>query len=128
MRRLLLICLGCAISSLAPGQGDTPADPGKNGRDELIRSALAKEKGEITVMEAAPGTGAVIIGYSSGALVSCSGDGDCRKLGGTPSGAVIGAVTDIAVSVRDGQEIIWAAYPHGVVYRCVNYACREALP
>jgi hypothetical protein len=112
----------------AQGQGDTSAEPGKSNRDELIKSALAREKGEIILMEPSSRDGGVIIGYSSGALVGCSGDADCRKFEGTPGGAVTGAVTDIAVSVREGQEIIWAAYPHGVIYRCVNYACREALP
>jgi hypothetical protein len=78
-------------------------------------------------MEAGSG-GSVVIGYTSGALVRCSGDANCREFEGTPDGAVTSAVTDIAVATRDGQEIIWVAYPHGVYYRCVDYACRPASP
>jgi len=130
MHRLLLFFLCCVAGSVVLGQGrdDGNSTPASNSRDQVLRSVLALEKGEITVIEASSADGGVIIGYTSGALVACSGDADCRTFEGTPSGAVIGAVTDIAVSLRAGKEIIWAAYPHGVFYRCVDYACRQASP
>ena len=128
MRHLLVFVLSCAVSSFALGQGDTSPNPDKSSRDEVIRSTLVRQKGDITAMEATSRGGGVIIGYASGALVSCSGEENCREFEGTPGGAVNSPVTDIAVAARDGQDIIWVAYPHGVFYRCVNYTCRQASP
>ncbi|MEE4144213.1 MAG: hypothetical protein V2I26_05380, partial [Halieaceae bacterium] len=82
-----------------------------------------------TVMEASRGDGGgVIIGYSSGAVVHCPGESDCRVFEGTPGSTLVGGVTAIAVSWRDQREVTWVAYPHGILYRCADYVCREFLP
>ena len=67
----------------------------------------------------------VILGYSSGSVVNCYGENSCQLMDGTPSSAVVGEVSDIAVSRRAGRDVIWVAYPHGVLYRCADGFCRE---
>jgi hypothetical protein len=123
MRYALVFPILAVISANTLAQ-DSPAS--KSSRDAVIRSALARDNGEITAMEAAVrDAGGVYIGYSSGAVVHCSGKGGCRAFDGTPSSAVAGSVTDLGVSRSAGAEIVWVAYPHGVVYRCSDYFCRE---
>lgn len=113
-----------AVIAQAPPAPDSV--PGKASRDALIRSELARDKGEITALEPSglDGNG-VYLGYSSGALVHCYGDDSCRDFAGTPGGAVTGAVSGIAVSSGAGKDIVWVAYPHGIIYRCSNHTCRE---
>jgi hypothetical protein len=128
MRHVLLFLMLLASSTCAMAQDSpkTTAPDSKSSRDALIRSALARDHGEITAMEASPREGGgVFIGYSSGAVVNCQGKEFCRALDGTPSSAVTGAVQGLSVSRSDSAEIVWVAYPHGVVYRCLDYVCRE---
>tara|TARA_R110001592_G_scaffold363248_5_gene682275 strand:+ start:11562 stop:11960 length:399 start_codon:yes stop_codon:yes gene_type:complete len=98
----------------------------KNSRDAVIRSALARDHGEITAMEAARmDGGGIYIGYSSGAVAHCRDEGGCITLDGTPSGAISGAALNIRVSRSGGAEVAWVAYPHGVLYRCGGDLCSE---
>jgi hypothetical protein len=131
MSRLIRCLLLLALAPLAHAQtpGDESPAAQKLDRDALIKRALAGERGEITTMEPSSSNGkGVIIGYSSGAVVHCHGDKDCRAFDGTPGSTLVGGVTAIAVSQRDNREIVWVAYPHGVLYRCADYFCRELLP
>lgn len=131
MSQLIRCLLLLVLAPLAYGQGpgDTAPSAQKADRDALIKRALAGDRGEITVMEPSSSDGkGVIIGYSSGAVVHCYGDDDCRAFDGTPGSSLVGGVNAIAVSRRDNREIVWAAYSHGILYRCANYVCREFLP
>lgn len=130
MRHALLFSIIVAVSASAFAQ-DTPSantSASKDARDAVIKGALARDRGEITAMEALNGDGkGVLLGYSSGAVVNCHGDGKCRAFDGTPRSAITGAVSGISVSSRGGQEIVWVAYPHGIIYRCADYVCREIM-
>lgn len=130
MRNVLLFSIIVAATASAFAQ-DTPSantSASKDARDAVIKSALARDRGEITAMEALNGDGkGVMLGYSSGAVVNCHGEGNCRAFDGTPSSAIIGAVSGISVSSRGGQEVVWVAYPHGIIYRCADYVCREIV-
>jgi hypothetical protein len=124
---LLLLALAPAAHAQTPVEASAAAQ--KLDRDALIKRALAGDRGEITVMEPSSIEGkGVIIGYSSGAVVHCYGDEECRVFDGTPRSTLVGGVTAIAVSQRDNREIVWVAYPHGILYRCVDYQCRDILP
>jgi hypothetical protein len=128
MRYALVFSILVVISAntLAQDSPAAAAPASKSSRDAVIRSALARDNGDITAMEAAQRDGGgVFIGYSSGAVVNCHGNAGCRAFDGTPSSAVAGSVTDLGVSRSAGAEIVWVAYPHGVVYRCSDYFCRE---
>jgi len=128
MRYRFFLLILTVITSNAPAQ-DTPAAAGpapNSSREALIRSALARDHGEITAMEPAlRDGGGVFIGYSSGAVVNCRGEEGCRAFDGTPSSAVTGAVQGLSLSRSSGAEIVWVAYPHGVIYRCVDDFCRQ---
>lgn len=114
------------VSAFAQEQPGSVAATSKSSRDAVIKSALARDRGEITAMEAAHSDGGgVFIGYSSGAVVKCRSKAGCKAFDGTPSSAVTGAVQGISVSHSGGTDIAWVAYPHGVVYRCVDSFCRE---
>jgi hypothetical protein len=130
MSRLMRCLLVLALAPVAYGQppGDAPSTGEKRDRDAVIKRALAGDRGEITVMEPSSTSGqGVIIGYSSGAVVHCYADRGCRAFDGTPESTLVGGVTAIAVSRRDNREIVWAAYPHGILYRCADYVCRDFL-
>lgn len=127
---LMLFVVALATTDVAQAQDEasarTEALPGKGDRSALIRRALASDRGEITAMEpSATDGGGIIIGYSSGAVENCYGQGECRAFDGTPDGALVGGVRAIAVSRRDKRDIVWVAYPHGILYRCADYFCRE---
>lgn len=123
MRYTFSLLIVAVVSSNALAQG-APAT--QSSRDALIRSALARDHGEITAMEASlRDGGGVIIGYSSGAVVNCRGEEGCKAFDGTPSSAVTGAVQGLGLSRSSGAEIVWVAYPHGVIYRCVDHFCRQ---
>ena len=120
----ILALVSANIVAQPPPEATAPA--AKSSRDAAIRSALARDHGEITAMESSlRDGGGVFIGYSSGAVVNCYGKQSCRAYDGTPSSAVTGAVQGLSVSRSGGAEVVWVAYPHGVVYRCVDYFCRE---
>jgi len=128
MRLARFFCLVAVAGSSAfgQGQGSLSAPANEDSREALIKRSLARDRGEITVMEASSRDGGgVIIGYSSGAILNCYGNESCREFEGTPSSTITGAVREIVISRRGDQEIIWAAYPHGVFYQCIHGACRE---
>lgn len=131
MSRLIRYLLVFALVPVAYAQtpGGAPTAAQKLDRDALIKRALAGDRGEITVMEPSSIDGkGVIIGYSSGAVVQCYADNNCRAFDGTPASTLVGGVTAIAVSRRGNGEEVWVAYQHGILYRCADYFCREVLP
>lgn len=131
MSRLIRCLLVLALAPVAYAQTPADASPAaqKRDRDALIKRTLAGGRGEITVMEPSSIDGkGVIIGYSSGAVVHCYADNDCREFDGTPASTLVGGVTAIAVSRRGNGEEVWVAYQHGILYRCADYSCREVLP
>lgn len=129
MRQFHARCLALALvipALSAQGAGETPASSAANSRQALIKQSLARDHGEITAMEPSSVDGrGVILGYSSGSVVNCYGENSCQVMDGTPSSAVVGEVSDIAVSRRGARDVIWVAYPHGVLYRCTDGFCRE---
>jgi len=120
-------CLLFTFCTLAlAASADDRETAGEPSRAALIKSALTRDRGDITAMEPATEAGrGIYLGYSSGAVLNCFGDNLCREFDGTPGNAVAGAVRDLAVTRRDGRDILWAAYPHGIIYRCSDYVCRE---
>ena len=94
----------------------------EDSRTEIIKNALARDRGDINIMEPSPQDGGgVYVGYSTGTLLHCRGDSSCTELKGTPNVAV----TDVAVSRRGNRDIIWIAYPLGGFYQCVDYQCNK---
>lgn len=128
MHYALLFSILAVISANTCAQ-DAPASSTsvtKNTRDAVIRSALARDHGEITAMEAAlVDGGGIFIGYSSGAVAHCRDEGGCKTLDGTPSSAITGAALNISISRSGNTEVAWVAYPHGVLYRCAGDLCSE---
>ena len=115
MRHVLILLF---ISAAGLAQAQQPAS--ESARTEIIKSALARDRGEISVME--PSTrdgGGVYVGYSTGTLLHCRGDATCTEFKGTPNVAV----RDIAVSHRGDRDILWIAYPLGGFYQCLSYQC-----
>ena len=120
----ILALVSANIVAQPPPEATAPA--AKSSRDAAIRSALARDQGGITAMESAlRDGGGVFIGYSSGAVVHCHGKESCRAYDGTPSSSLTGAVQGLSVSRSGNAEVVWVAYPNGVVYRCIDYSCRE---
>tara|TARA_R110001599_G_scaffold353883_1_gene602232 strand:- start:14083 stop:14481 length:399 start_codon:yes stop_codon:yes gene_type:complete len=128
MHYALLFSILAVVSANTFSQ-DSPASPAavsKSNRDAIILSALARDHGEITAMEAAQlDGGGIFIGYSSGAVAHCRDEGGCKTLDGTPSSAIAGAALNISISRSDNVEVAWVAYPHGVLYRCAGDLCSE---
>ena len=90
MRYAVLLSILAVISANTAAQEPpaAAAPAAKSSRDAVIRSALARDHGEITAMEAAlRDGGGLFIGYSSGAVVHCYGKESCRAFDGTPSSA-----------------------------------------
>ena len=95
---------------------------GEDARTEIIKSALARDRGDITTMEPSPRDGGgVYVGYSTGTLLHCQDDSSCIELKGTPNVEV----RNLAISRRGNQDIIWIAYPLGGFYRCEDHQCRK---
>ncbi|MEM1155201.1 MAG: hypothetical protein AAGI44_13770 [Pseudomonadota bacterium] len=94
-------------------------------RDARIKSALARERGEITAIEADnQGEGGVFVGFSSGAVAHCPAKEACRLLEGTPEDAVSGAVQEMVVSSTGNKNVLWVIYPFGSLYHCVDGSCQ----
>lgn len=128
MRHITLALLLWAVAAAAAAQDRADiiaaelAD--QDSRDALIKSALARDRGEITAMEATGREGqGVVIGYGTGTVLNCYGDSHCTEFSGTPNVAV----SRIAVSHDGDGEIYWVAYPHGIIYRCSGRQCRQFL-
>jgi len=118
MRYVYLILITVAASTAVLAQ----EPQGGNSRAEILKNALARNRGDISVMEpSSKEGGGVYIGYSSGALLHCHGEQHCNEFKGTSNVAVI----DIAVTRRGGRDIVWVAYPLGAFYRCVDYRCQR---
>lgn len=118
----IILIAHCAASFAQDQGGPSPTAP--SDRKTLLRDLVAQDRGEITAIEpSSKEDGGVIIGYSSGAVLSCNSDQDCRELGGTPGVSV----EQIAVSKRGQSEIIWVTYRQGTLYQCVENACRKLI-
>ena len=118
---IILIAL-CAVT-FAQDQGESSPNPSSN-RKTLLRDLVAQDRGEITAIEpSSKDDGGVIIGYSSGVVLNCKSDQDCREFDGTPSVSV----EHIAVSKRGAYEIVWVTYRQGALYQCEDNSCIKFL-
>jgi hypothetical protein len=123
MRRILLSFTILVYSTTALAQDHVEAATTEAlNRKALLKSAIARERGEISAMESSSEGGqGVIIGYSSGAVLNCYNNHSCKEFGGTPNAAV----EHIAVTKRGKSEIIWVSYPQGSLYHCISNSCRK---
>ena len=118
---IILIAL-CAVT-FAQDQEESSPTPSSN-RKTLLRELVAQDRGEITAIEpSSKEDGSVIIGYSSGVVLICKSDQDCREFDGTPNVSV----EHIAVSKRGAYEIIWVTYRQGALYQCEDNSCIKFL-
>jgi hypothetical protein len=117
-----------AATSQTGEENTAPKPTGTDSRKAIIKSALNKDpgRGEITAIEpSSRPEGGVIIGYASGVLLNCYGNDSCRVFEQTPGTAVNTPVGEIAVTRRGSSEVVWVTYPHGIIYQCVDFVCRE---
>jgi len=126
---LILLAVGSAAANSQSSEANTAIKPtSTDSRKAFIKDALDQDRGrgEITALEpSSSAEGGVIIGYASGALLNCYGNDSCRAFEQTPDTPVSTPVREIAVTRRGSAEVIWATYPHGVIYQCVNFICSE---
>jgi len=93
-------------------------------RKALLKAAVARNRGEISAMEPLNGEGqGVVIGFSSGAVLNCYGSQSCKEFSGTPNATV----EHLAISKQGKSEVIWASYPQGALYQCMNNTCKKFL-
>ncbi len=117
---IIVVCSTTALAQDPAGAGATDASK----REALLKAAVARDRGDISVMEPVPGDGrGVVLGYSSGAVLQCYGNHSCIEFSGTPNLAV----EHIAISKREKSEIVWVSYPQGALYRCVGDACSKFI-
>ena len=91
-------------------------------RDAIIRQLVAQDRGDITAIEpSSTQSGAVIVGYSSGAVIICKADQTCDEFTGTPNVAV----EQLAVSRQGASEIVWVSYRQGALYQCTDGSCQK---
>ncbi len=123
MYRVKILLFVLAFNTPAYAQTpDKTSTAGTSSRETLLKDFVARDRGEITALEASSGgNGGVIVGYSSGAVLHCLGSGSCTEFTGTPNTAV----EHIAVA-RDGKgDIAWVSYRHGALYRCRGQRCSK---
>jgi len=114
---IILIAL-CAVSFAQDQEESNPTS--SSNRETLLKDLVAQGRGEITAIEpSSKEDGSVIIGYSSGVVLNCKSDQDCRDFNGTPNVSV----EHIAVSKRGASEIVWVTYRQGALYQCVDNTC-----
>ena len=124
MRSILsIILIALCAASFAQDQGESSPSESSN-RKTLLRELVAQDRGEITAIEpSSKENGSVIIGYSSGVVLNCKSDQDCREFNGTPNISV----EHIAASKRGASEIIWVTYRQGALYQCVDNSCVKVI-
>ena len=124
MRSVLsIILIPLCAASFAQDQGESSPAASSN-RKTLLRELVAQERGEITAIEpSSKEDGSVIVGYSSGVVLNCKSDQDCREFNGTPNVSV----EHIAVSKRGASETIWVTYRQGALYQCVDNSCIKLI-
>ena len=102
-RVLPLLLLAGMTTALAQDTGEASTTDAPSRKD-LLKAAVARDRGDISAMEPSTGDGqGVLIGYSSGAVLNCYGDQSCKEFSGTPNTAV----QHIAVARRGKSEVIW---------------------
>ena len=123
MKRALNTALLLAVPVLWAASVRADAAPqSAEDRKARIRELVAQEQGAITALEPSrAGSGSVLVGYSSGAVLRCGGEGRCDEYAGTPNIPV----EAIAVSRRGTSEIVWIAYGQGALYSCADLQCRK---
>jgi hypothetical protein len=120
---LWIILVALCAATFAQDQGESSPTPSSN-RKSLLKDLAAQNRGDITAIEpSSKDDGGVIVGYSSGVVLNCISDQDCRKFDGTPNVAV----EHIAVSKRGASEIIWVTYRQGALYQCEDNSCIKFL-
>ncbi len=111
-----LLLLASAGTVSVAQTGDAPS------REELLKAAVSRERGDVAAMEASGRDGGgVYIGHASGAVLNCVGADTCTEFGGTPKLAI----RRMAVSTEGRREILWVSYRHGAIYRCVDRQCTK---
>ena len=119
---LLVFCFLAVGASAQDQSGSTTTESQR--RKALLREFAVQERGDITAVEpSSRDDGSVVIGYTSGSVLICYGDQNCREFGGTPNAPV----EQIAVSKNEDSEIIWVSYRQGAIYRCAKDLCTKNL-
>lgn len=114
---IILIAL-CAVSFAQDQEESSPTS--SSNRKALLKDLVAQGRGEVTAIEpSSKEDGSVIVGYSTGVVLNCKSDQECRDFSGTPNVSV----EHIAVSKRGASEIVWVTYRQGALYQCVDNAC-----
>ena len=123
MLRILLSIALTALSNFALAQNTSESSaPAPADRDAIIRQLVAQDRGDITAIEpSSTQSGEVIVGYSSGAVISCKADQTCSEFTGTPNVAV----EQLAVSRQIASEIVWVSYRQGALYQCTDGSCQK---
>lgn len=124
MQKILLWLIpGLFCTSLFAAENPTYIH-GSPGRDELLKAAVNRDRGTISVLEPASAAGrGIYVGYSSGTVLNCYGSNRCKELSDTPSTPVQG----IAVSRRGDTEVVWVSYRQGALYQCIDGVCSRFL-
>lgn len=112
---LIVLC----AASVAQDSGE-PSSTASSDRKTILRELVVQDRGEITAIEpSSKDDGSVIVGYSSGVVLTCEIEQECRPFHGTPNVSV----EHIAVSRRGVSEIVWVTYRQGALYLCVDSSC-----
>ena len=120
---LSIILVALCAAAFAQDHGESSPTPSSN-RKALLKDLAAQNRGEITAIEpSSKQEGGVVVGYSSGVVLYCMSDQDCRVFDGTPNVSV----EHIAVSKRGAYEIVWVTYRQGALYRCADDSCIKFL-
>ena len=116
---LSIILIALCAGTFAQEQEESTQTPAAS-RKALLKDFVVQNRGEITVIEpSSKEDGGVIIGYSSGVVLSCNSAQDCIEFSGIPNISV----EHIAASKRGADEIIWVTYRQGALYQCEGSAC-----
>ena len=123
MLRILLFVVLTTVPNLALAQNTSESSAkAASDRDARIRQLVAQDRGDITSIEpSSTQNGGVIVGYSSGAVISCKADQTCNEFTGTPNVAV----EQLAVSRQGASEIVWVSYRQGALYQCTDGSCQK---
>lgn len=118
----LVFCF-LAVSAFAQDQSDSTTSESQR-RKALLKEFVVQDRGEVTVIEpTSKADGGVVIGYSSGTVLICYDNQNCKEFGSTPNAPV----EQIAVSKSGESEVIWVTYRQGAVYRCATDLCTKNL-
>ena len=122
IRSFILISLFVFCSASFAQDSEKSLQTTSSEREAMLRDLVAQNSGEITAIEpSSKQDGGVIVGFSSGAVFSCSRSKDCHKFGNTPSVSV----ENLAVSKQGTTEVVWVTYRQGALYQCTERRCQK---